>query len=103
MTLEHIVVELSIEIMTVEGKITMLQNDLQRMETYLNSAQHLKVGDGVTREERDDYITDLRNHQAFYRDILKAITDVYYDGTRGYKGGRHNVDKEEVKGDFKDS
>ena len=91
MTIDNIVVQLVIENITYESKKTILQDDILRMERSLRTAGHLPISDIWTRQEKEKYITDLRNHRAFYQEILKAMTDAYDESQPYHKGGRHNV------------
>ena len=87
MTIDKIVVKLTIETMNVEEKITLLQTDVERIGRNLQDAYHLEVSDRLTREQKCDYIERLKRYQGFYQDILKSIIDTHYYRK---KGARHH-------------
>ena len=94
MTIDNIVFKIVVPPDSAEKYISLLRGNIDSLDIDLNRAYTLPVNEILTREQKDKYISELKDTRLYCQDWLKQALDSYYAGKRGFKGGRHNIERE---------
>jgi len=75
----------------IEGLIDLLQECDRIAEANLNRAHLLPSSNKIKRQEKYQFIAELKERKEYIQYYLKQTMDAYDESRPYYKGGRHNV------------